>query len=331
MGRTLETIIKTLQEKKDSYTSGEELAERLNISRIAIWKHIQTLRGEGYLIESKPRKGYRLLRSSDLLLPWAIKAGLRTTLIGHDIRYFEEVSSTQEAAKRLANNGAEEGVTVIAERQSSGRGRMGRSWLSPSGGVWLSVILRPHINLQVQRFTLLAGVAVARAIKRFYGLEAKIKWPNDILLNGKKVCGILAEVNAEMDAINYLIIGIGVNVNVDLASAEEKLLETATSIKAVLRKDAPRVGFVQVMLEELEQLYRLLSVEGFKPILSEWRDLSEMVGAWVGVTFGEEEFEGRALDVDEDGFLIVKLGDGSLRRVVAGDVRIIKKIPQKLG
>lgn len=324
MTGSLEKILKALRENKGNYISGEELAEPLNISRIAVWKHVQTLRGEGYRIESKPRRGYRLLRSPDLLLPWEIKDGLRATFIGHDIRYFEEVSSTQEVAKKLANNGAKEGVIVIAERQRSGRGRMGRDWFSPTGGVWLSVILRPRTNLQVQRFTLLAGVAVTRAVNRFYGLEAKIKWPNDILVNGKKVCGILAEVSAEMDSINYLILGIGVNVNVNLSSAGGKLLQTATSIKDVLGRKVSRVGFVQVMLEELEQLYRLLSVEGFKPILSEWKERSGTLGARVRVSFRDEEFEGWARDVDEDGFLIVELGDGALRRVVAGDVHIVE-------
>jgi len=330
MTGSLEKILKTLRENKGNYISGEELAEQLNISRIAVWKHVQTLRGEGYRIESKPRRGYRLLRSPDLLLPWEIRDGLRATFIGHDIRYFEEVGSTQEVAKRLANDGAKEGAIVIAERQSNGRGRMGRGWFSPSGGVWLSVILRPRTNLQAQRFTLLAGVAVARAVNLFYGLEAKIKWPNDILVNGKKVCGILAEVSAEMDAINYLILGIGVNVNVYLTTADGKLLQTATSIKEVLGRKVSRVGFVQVMLEELEQLYRLLSAEGFKPILSEWKKLSGILGAWIRVSFRGEEFEGWARDVDEDGFLIVELDDGSLRRVVAGDVHIVEGASQRV-
>ncbi|MEM3737614.1 MAG: biotin--[acetyl-CoA-carboxylase] ligase [Candidatus Bathyarchaeia archaeon] len=323
MAEVLENIIKTLKEKKDDYTSGEELAKQLNISRVAVWKYIQKLKSEGYHIKSVPNKGYCLLGNSDLLLPWEIKAKLQTSLIGHEIHYFKEVNSTQDIAKRLASEGAREGTIVVAERQTNGRGRMGRDWFSPSGGVWLSIILRPRFNPRIQGLTLLAGVAVARAIKRLYNLEAKLKWPNDVILNGKKVCGILAEVNAEMDLINYLVIGIGVNVNVDLSS-EKRLRETATSIKEVIGKESSRVDFLQILLEEFEHLYRLFAVEGFGSILNEWRGRSETLGALVSVTSVDEEFEGLALNVDGEGFLIVKLRDGSLKRVVAGDVRIMK-------
>lgn len=317
-------ILEKLIISKGEPVSGGMLAKELSVSRTAIWKHIKALRGEGYMIDSSTNLGYSLISTPDLLTPGEIKAGLKTDVIGKDIHYFKETESTNTIAREIANT-VEEGVVVIAESQTQGRGRLGRKWLSPEGGIWLSIILKPRIQpLYAPRITLLAGVSVAKTI-RSLGLSAKIKWPNDILINGKKVCGILTEIGAEMDMVDYCVVGIGIDANVDTESFPEEFRESSTSLKKELGHEINRVEFVQRLLSEFESLYLKFQNEGFPSILEEWRNMSATIGEWVKITTQTKTIYGEAIGVDNEGALILETGEGQLERIVAGNCEHLRR------
>jgi BirA family biotin operon repressor/biotin-[acetyl-CoA-carboxylase] ligase len=314
-----ETILHSL--RQGERISGKELGQDLGISRTAVWKHIRALRREGYHIDSSPGKGYSLVSAPDSLLPEEIKAGLRTNLLGRQIAYHRELTSTQDVANSLAAQGADEGTIVLAETQAAGRGRIGRSWASPPGGIYLSIILRPDIKpFEALRFPLVAGVAVARAIEQLTGLKPQLKWPNDIIVGGRKAGGILTEMSAETDRINYIVIGIGVNVNTERAHFPEEIEGIATSLMAECGEEVSRVQLVQSILAELESLYQVFQVSGFEPIRERWKARSCTIGARVSIRGAREQVEGEAIDIDEDGALIVRKANGILERVIAGDV-----------
>ncbi|MCL0094129.1 biotin--[acetyl-CoA-carboxylase] ligase, partial [Dehalococcoidia bacterium] len=278
-------------------------------------------RREGYRIESSPGKGYSLVSTPDSLLPEEIKAGLRTNLLGQQIAYHRELTSTQDAAKALAAQGANEGTIVVAETQAAGRGRIGRGWASPPGGVYLSIILRPAIKpSEALRFPLIAGVAVAQAIEQLTGLKPRLKWPNDVILEGRKAGGILSEMSAETDRINYIVIGMGINVNTERAHFPEEIAGIATSLREEYGKEVSRVQLVQEILAQLESLYEDFQISGFEPIRERWKALSNTIGARVSVRGEREQVEGAAIDIDKDGALILRKANGALERVIAGDV-----------
>jgi BirA family biotin operon repressor/biotin-[acetyl-CoA-carboxylase] ligase len=315
-----ELVLKALQQ--EGHVSGEELAERLNISRTAVWKHINELRKRGYEIDSSPRTGYSYVKSTTLLLPEEISLGLETNIIGKHILYREEVASTQDVAEELARSGAEEGTVVIAESQTKGRGRKGRSWISPSdGGVYLSVILRPNLMpSQAVQISLIGGVAAINAIKRVTPLQPKIKWPNDIILGGKKVGGILTEMSCELDGVNYVVLGIGINVNTANSLLSEQTGGIATSLAERCGEHVSRVRFVRCLLSEFETCYSEFLVSGFSSIREKWKALNNTIGSWVKVGEGKEQIEGEALDIDREGFLLVRKEDGGVERIISGDV-----------
>jgi BirA family biotin operon repressor/biotin-[acetyl-CoA-carboxylase] ligase len=317
-------ILEKLIASRGEPVSCERLASELSVSRSAIWKHIKSLRDEGYAIESSTNLGYSLISTPDLLTPGEIKAGLKTSVIGKDIHYFKETESTNTIAREIANT-VGEGVVVIAESQTQGRGRLGRKWLSPEGGIWLSIILKPKIQpLYAPRITLLAGVAVAKTI-RSIGLQARIKWPNDVLINEKKVCGILTEIEAEIDLIDHCVVGIGIDANVDTESFPEDVRESSTSLKKELGHEINRVEFVQGLLEEFESLYLKFQNEGFPSILEEWRNMSSTIGEWVKITTQTKTIYGEAIGVDNDGALILETGEGQLEKIVAGNCEHMRR------
>ncbi len=317
-------ILEKLILDKGKPVSGEKLAHELSISRSAIWKHIQALKDEGYMIESSTNLGYSLASAPDRLSPGAIKAGLKTTVIGKNIQHFKETESTNIIARGIAGS-VEEGTVVIAESQTGGRGRMGRKWISPEGGIWLSIILKPKMQpLYAPRITLLAGISVARTI-RSLDLPAKIKWPNDVLINGKKVCGILTEIGAEIDSIDYLVVGIGIDANVDTETFPEEMRDSSTSLKKELGHQIDRVAFVQRLLSEFEELYLKFQKEGFSSILEEWRNMSATIGEWVKITTQSRIIYGEAIGVDNEGALILETGDGKLEKIVAGNCEHLRR------
>lgn len=288
------------------YVSGQTLSEQLGISRVSIWKHIRSLKEAGYSIAVSP-KGYKLLSSPDLLLPYEFPDR------EEKIQYFGEIGSTMEAARELAKKGAKEGTIVIAEAQSRGRGRLSREWVSPKGGIYFTLILRPAISpAYAPRVNLMAAVAVAATIRKLYGLRAEVKWPNDVLIEGKKVCGILAEMGAEMDVVNFVNVGIGINANSSIAQFEK----AATSLKDVLGREISRKEFLSVLLVEIERWLQLLMKAD---LLEEWKRLSATLNRDVRIMSLGEEVVGRVVDIDERGALILKNKDGSLVTVLVGD------------
>ena len=314
-----EKILKAL--RRGGWVSGAKLGEDIGISRAAIWKHIMKLRREGYKINSSPRQGYLLISSPDRLFPEEIKEGLKTRTLGLNIIYYEKISSTQLVAGELAAAGVDEGTIIVAESQTGGRGRIGRSWASPPGGIYLSIILRPAIKpSEALRFPLIAGVAVAQAIKQLTGLKPCLKWPNDIIIEGRKVGGILTEMSSEMDRINYIIIGIGINANTE--SFPDGIRGIATSLRAECGKEVSRVKLVQGILTQLESLYQVFQVSGFETIREKWKAHSNTIGSWVSVRGERDQVEGEAIDIDEDGALILRKANGTLERIIAGDVLV---------
>lgn len=306
-----------------NHVSGQRLAQDLAISRTAIWKYVKALRAEGYGIQATPGRGYVLIDSPDILLPEEILSGLKTRVLGREIAYRRELGSTQDLARSLATNGSAEGTMVIAEKQTSGRGRVGRSWSSLPGGIALSIILRPQISpAEAPKLTIIAGVAVAQAIERSSAIRPRLKWPNDIIASGRKIGGILTEMSAEIDRINHIIIGIGLNVNARRAAFPPEIQGLATSLHEEGGSPVSRVRLVQAILEELEASYETFSRSGFDPLLQRWKEFSNTIGARVSVTGGRETIEGTAVDMDRDGSLIVRKEDGNLERVIAGDVSL---------
>jgi BirA family biotin operon repressor/biotin-[acetyl-CoA-carboxylase] ligase len=298
-------ILNALRESA-SYLSGETLCQQLGVSRVTIWKHIRSLKKDGYVIEASP-KGYKLLSSPDLLLPCEFPD------LEQRIHYFPEIGSTMDAARELAKKGEEEGTIVIAEAQTRGRGRLSREWLSPEGGIYFTIILRPKISpAYAPRINLMAAIAVAATIRKLFGLKADLKWPNDVLIAGKKVCGILAEMDAEMDVVNFVNVGMGINAN----NSVTRFKKTATSLKEALGREISRKEFLSALIGEIERRQPLLMEADF---LKEWKRLSATLNKEVRVMSMGEELTGQAIDIDATGALILKGKDGSLRTVVVGD------------
>ena len=322
-----EKILQLLRESPPAFLSGEEISRRLKVSRTAVWKRMKRLRTLGYEIEASTRSGYRLIRSPDLLTPSEIKPILKTKWAGKTIHHFHTLDSTNSKAYQLALDGAEEGEVVIAESQERGRGRLGRHWFSPPFlNLYLSVILRPKISPhRASLITLMAAVATAEAIRKFSGLLPLIKWPNDILLRDRKVAGLLNEIHSEMDRIHFVILGMGVNLNMDKRMFSKEIRAVATSLKIEMGQTISRKAFLQFLLQELEKWYTIFMKEGSPFILKAWRDRAHIKGRRVKVTSFGETWIGRAMDVDSDGALILETAGGKRKRVVAGDVEYTKK------
>lgn len=317
-----EDILNIFREHPGGYVSGEDLSDELGISRTAVWKHIEGLRKLGYTIEAQPHLGYRLVNAPDRLLPSELTYGLDTKTIGKRVLSFDTVSSTMDVAYDLAQKTKGEGICIFAEEQKKGRGRMGRDWQSPKHkGIYVSIILRPDISPnETPKVTLLAAVSVAQAIRDATGLNSLIKWPNDVLIDGKKVCGILTEMNAESDRVKFLVIGIGININ----TKAKDLPKTAMSLRGQLGEAVDRIGFARSFLKELDKYYLIFKEQGFGPILNEWRNLSATLGERVRIDFQDRRIEGQAMDVDDNGALVVRLDSGFIERVLTGDVALVR-------
>jgi len=319
-------ILDILRQANGTYVSGEDIARTMNVSRTAVWKHIRELKQAGYAIDSHSRSGYCLMETPDLLLPNEIQNGRKTKIIGKDIQYYKEVISTNNQAKLAAQQDADEGTIIVSETQSSGRGRLARGWYSPvEKGIWFSVILRPHfLPQEAPKCTLMAAVAIAKAIATTTEIQVGIKWPNDILYNKQKLVGILTEMNAEMDCINYIIIGMGINVNIQKNEFPQELQQIATSLAIIKGEKISRVKLLNEILFQIETLYNIAQAEGFVKILEEWKKYSVTLGKNVDVIGINDTFTGVAMDIDADGALLVKTETG-IKRVLAGDVSIRAK------
>jgi BirA family biotin operon repressor/biotin-[acetyl-CoA-carboxylase] ligase len=312
-----EKILDFLKRKKD-YISGEEISSHLKISRQALWKHIHELKNLGYEIVAVPHLGYRIESSPDRLFSFEVSSGLNTQFIGKKIFYFDSLNSTMNVAMQLGMGGVAEGSVVLAESQTKGRGRLGRIWFSPKyKGIYLSLILRPKLSpAQAPVLTLLAAVSISEAIKELTGVQTQIKWPNDILVQHKKLGGILTELSAEMDEINFVVIGIGLNVNND----KKALLGGATSLKSEKKENINRISLLQEILRKIETNYLILEKKGAKPIIEKWREHNITLGRRVRIYSHKEHIEGEALDIDVDGGLLIREDSGIVQKVMAGDV-----------
>lgn len=319
------TIIEMLKNAGENFISGETIAGELKVSRTAVWKHIQKLRESGYQIISSERCGYKLKDAPDLLLPSEIQIELNTEVIGKEMHYYPVIDSTNRRAKSLAYHGAADGAIVVAEEQTGGKGRLERNFYSPRGkGIWFSIILRPKfLPHNAPKCTLMAAVAVAEAMKRF-NLKAGIKWPNDILYDGRKLVGILTEITGEMGKITYAVIGIGINVNINRDEFPEELRNVASSLSEMNGEPLCRVKFFRALLEEFDKLYRQVNESGFDEVFRLWREYNITLGKNIRVISAgdhNETFTGKAVDLSPEGALIVETAEG-LQTVYAGDVSI---------
>ncbi|MBN2110579.1 MAG: biotin--[acetyl-CoA-carboxylase] ligase [Methanosarcinaceae archaeon] len=313
-------IIRILKGSGGRPVSGQEIGAKLGITRAMVWKYIREIRKDGYDIQSSPKVGYMLKSSPDMLYPEQIKIGLETGLIGKEILYYDEVESTNSIARSVADR-YPEGTIVIAETQKKGRGRMGNEWQSLPGGISFSVILKPSIPLEyAARITLVAGLALSNSMRRL-GVDARIKWPNDVLIKGKKVSGILTEVDAEVEKVEHIILGIGINANVRLNDFREEFKKNSTSLEAELGEPIDRVSFMKDLLFELEQQYIKFKTQQFANIVSEWISVSDTIGRNVTVTTPIRIIEGKAVGITNRGALLVQTRNNVREEIIAGRCR----------
>lgn len=319
-----ENIIGLLKKNNDYY-SGAKISAELGISRAAVWKRIVSLRKKGFIIEAVPSKGYRLVKSPELSAGYiksAVKGGL-----WRDIIVYELVSSTNELAMSQAiKTGLQSNSVIIADSQEKGKGRLGRQWISPPGrNIYMSIVFKPGLDARdATMLTLLAAVACTHAIRKISGLQVSIKWPNDLVLSGKKLGGILTEIRADIDKVNLAVIGIGINVNAGKGDFTEEIRSIATSIKEESGKYCSRNELVIEVLKQIEHFYNMLINQGKYPLLNEWKILSSTLGKSVKVVIGDEILIGLAEDMDDNGMLILKLDSGLRRRISAGDIFLLR-------
>lgn len=304
------------------FISGQAISEKLGVSRTAIWKHIGNLRKAGYEIEGHSRKGYSLTSVKER--PFSaleVSTNIPTEFIGKTVLFFEELDSTNSKASELARDGAAEGTAVIAESQQKGRGRLGRTWHSPTGvNIYTSVILRPKTPPQAtQTITLAAAIALAEAIEGSSGIRPAVKWPNDLLINGKKVAGILTEMSSEADRVNHIIIGTGINVNIDPATLPDDLRLPASSLMEETGREINRTELIRNLYSSLEKWYKVLLTEGSSGIVEAWKKYFTLVGKEVRIE-GFKSVEGICLGIDSSGALLIKDRSGAIERIVAGDM-----------
>ncbi|MDK8179517.1 biotin--[acetyl-CoA-carboxylase] ligase [Paenibacillus sp. UMB4589-SE434] len=317
-----ERLLAWFQAHPNEFVSGEEISRELNISRTAVWKHINRLRAKGFEFEAVPKLGYRLLQQPTRLDEISLLTQLKTQTLGRQIRIVGRTESTQNEALKWAENGAREGALVIAEEQTGGRGRRGRIWHSPPGkGIWMSMVLTPRIPLHfTPHLTLLTAVAICRAIKRIVPVPVGIKWPNDLLIHERKVCGILLESQAEDERLVRVIAGIGISVNLDEQDYPDNLRHIATSLKREYGQEIDRATLLAEICLELEQLYKLYEEQGFGPIRTLWEAQSVTIGREVSVATPYGDVTGTAQGLDESGALVLLGQDGQYRKVFSGDV-----------
>lgn len=320
-------ILLALRNAENGGVSGAELSQKLGISRAAIWARIEELRKLGYEIEASPVLGYRLVSAPDVLHADDLLARLgKTKVIGRDIRVFEQTTSTNDVVEKLARDGVKEGVVVFAESQTKGRGRLGRVWTSPTRkGLWFSILLRPNLRPQeTTQLTVAAAVALWRAIHAETGLSPEIKWPNDILIRGKKVVGILTELSAEVDRVKHVTLGVGVDVNLAANEFPAELRKIATSLRIESGQMVSRAELATAILRELDQVYARVVAGKFAEVADEWEAHCTTIGQRVVISIGDRKIRGRAESLDDDGALLVRTEHGRLERIVGGDVTLEK-------
>jgi len=320
-------ILTALRGAGEGGVAGTELSHRLGISRAAIWARIDELRQLGYDIEASPHSGYRLVSVPDVLHADDLLSSLgQVKVVGRDIRVFEQTTSTNDVVEKLARDNVREGVVVFAESQTKGRGRLGRRWMSPTRkGLWFSILLRPSMRpVAATQLTIAAATSLFRAIKTQTGLSPEIKWPNDVLINGRKVAGILTELSAELDKVKYLILGMGINVNTASTEFPAELRKTVTSLRIETGHRQHRAALAVSILKELDLDYDRIRHGRFEALADEWEKHCSTLGNHVVIQAGERKLHGRAESLDADGALLLRTQHGHLERIIGGDVTIEK-------
>lgn len=317
-------MLSFLKSHNTEYLSGQDLSDVLKISRVAVWKHIKKIRELGYKIESKQKLGYRLESSTDMLLPWEITSGLKTKVFGKRVYYFDSIDSTQNQAIKIASDETDNGTVIIAEKQTSGKGRLGRKWISPKGGIWFSIILHPKFDISViTLFPIASALALSNAIEKTLNIKSELKWPNDITIKGKKVAGMLVDASLESNKIENLILGVGINFNVDIKQIEKSLKNTpnfygVTSLSEQNKTVKP-ILLIQSFLMELEQIYNLLNVGDTKKIIRDWTKKSSTIGQNIELNIEDTKIRGKAIKIDDDGALVISENKKN-RRITSGDI-----------
>ncbi|RDW22065.1 biotin--[acetyl-CoA-carboxylase] ligase [Oceanobacillus chungangensis] len=327
MESTRNKLIQLLADSSEKYISGQLLSDELQISRSAIWKHMKELEKDGYQIEGKSNKGYRIISYPDKLSENTIRWGLETNWIGKSIIHKESTTSTQHIAHDEARNGAAHGTIIIADEQTNGKGRMNRSWFSTKGkGMWLSIILRPKISpLQAPQLTLLTATVLADVLHSYCNVQPLIKWPNDILLHDKKIVGILTEMQAEQDIINYIVIGIGLNVNQSKDDLPEEISHRATSLLIETEKEHSIKALIQEILTTFEKSYDQYIKNGFPEIKQKWESYGFKIGEEITIKTLKDHFRAIFLGIEEDGALRIKRMDGSIEKLYSAEIDWFEK------
>ena len=317
-------VLSFFQTHDSEYLSGQDLSDVLKISRVAVWKHIKKIQTLGYKIESKQKLGYRLIDNTEKLLPWEITRDLKTQLIGKRVYYFEEIDSTQNFAQNIAADKKENGTIIIAEKQTSGRGRLDRKWTSPKGGIWFSLIIHPKIDVSSSTLIpILSAVALSKSIKSVLDIETEVKWPNDITMNGKKVAGVLVDASFQTNSIDYLILGIGINFDIDTKKLEKRLTKTPNfygidSLRGKEDKTPPKKLLKEFLLQFEKNLFQLDKGEKSK-IIKEWTKRAAGIGKKITINTSNGKISGISQGIDNDGALKIKTRN-EIKKIYVGDV-----------
>ena len=319
-------VLSFLKSHKSEYLSGQDLSDVLKISRVAVWKHIKKIRALGYTIESKQKRGYRFMKTTEHLLPWEISSKLKTNYIGKRIYYFEETDSTQNFALQIAQNKKENGTIVIAQKQTHGKGRLNRKWISPKGGIWFSIILQPNFTIEESvLLPIVTAVALSNSIQKSLKIKTNVKWPNDITLNRKKVAGIIIDASFQSNDIENIIIGVGINYKIKSKELEKRIITTPNfyGANSLLNESQtnPPITLIKDFIHELEKKIDELSNGRKSKIIREWTKNSESINKKVIINTTNGKISGTAKKIDSDGALILKTKHGD-KRILVGDITI---------
>ncbi len=322
-------VLAFLQSHNTEYLSGQDLSDVLRISRVAVWKHIKKIQELGYIVESKQKLGYKLTSNSDALFPWEITSKLKTSVIGQHAYYFDTIDSTQNQALKMADDPANNGTVIIAAKQTGGKGRSGRKWISPKGGIWLSIILQPKFDISITTlFPIASALALSNALEKTFKIFPELKWPNDLTIKGEKIAGMLVDVSLESNRIENLVLGVGINFDIDVKQIEKTLKGSpnfygVASLCEQKNKVKP-IQLVQTFFVELEKIYDLLNTKQTKKIISEWTKRSSTIGKKVELDTIDGKIKGKAIKIDYDGALLVS-DNNKIIRIIAGDIIHLSK------
>ena len=315
-------ILSFLKAHESEFLSGQDMSDILKISRVAVWKDIKKIRSLGYKIESKQNLGYRLVDSSELLLPWEVTQNLNTEFLGKRVYYFDTIDTTQNFAMKIASKSNENGTVVISKKQTGGRGRMKRKWKSPAGGIWMSIILHPKFDVSYATLVPIAtSLALCIAIEKILKIKPELKWPNDVTLKGKKVAGILVDTSIVSNEIENMVLGIGINFKIKPNEIANTMKKTPNfyGVTTLTKKNEKALPLIQQFLYELENILQLISSSYIKKITSEWTKRSSTIGRNVSIVTNDGKLNGKAIKIDSDGALIIYKGKNT-KRILVGDL-----------